>query len=131
MLRTSIDRLRAGRRDDRGFTLIELLIVIIILGVLAAIVVFSVRGITQNGEEAACKTEFRIVDTAIEAFYAETGAYPATATPVDRLEELVDGGFLKSVPDEYVTGVSAYDDNATPADTTDDTYPAATGPAAC
>src|SRR5690606_25697164 len=100
------DRLQAARREDRGFTLIELLIVIIILGVLAAIVVFSVRGITENGEQSACKTEFRIVDTAIEAYYAEKGSDPA-----DR-EALVTGGFLKSEPDEYVTGIGA-DNEAT------------------
>ncbi|KRA37628.1 MULTISPECIES: prepilin-type N-terminal cleavage/methylation domain-containing protein [unclassified Nocardioides] len=94
MLRT-LDR----RRNDNGFTLIELLIVIIILGVLAAIVVFSVRGITENGEQAACKTEFRIVDTAIEAFYAENGTEPANTAA------LVSGGFLKSEPDEYVTSI--------------------------
>ncbi len=43
-MRRTIDRLQAARREDRGFTLIELLIVIIILGILAAVVVFSVRG---------------------------------------------------------------------------------------
>ncbi len=99
MFRSAIDRLQAARRDQRGFTLIELLIVIVILGILAAVVVFSVRGITDNGEQAACKTEFRIVDTAIEAFYADRGTDPAD------LDELVSEGFLKSAPDEYVTGI--------------------------
>lgn len=89
----TLARLRAARRDDRGFTLIELLIVIIILGVLAAVVVFSVRGITDNSEEAACKTEIRIVETAIEAYYAENTAYPAT------VGGLVPGGFLRANPE--------------------------------
>lgn len=66
------------RKNDDGFTLIELLIVIIILGVLAAIVVFSVRGITNNSKQVACETEIGTVETAIEAFYADTNAYPAT-----------------------------------------------------
>ncbi|MGW5532330.1 type II secretion system protein, partial [Streptomyces xanthochromogenes] len=43
--------LRARRQD--GFTLIELLVVIVILGVLAAIVVFSVRGIGDKGHKSA------------------------------------------------------------------------------
>ncbi|MFC7502846.1 prepilin-type N-terminal cleavage/methylation domain-containing protein [Nocardioides sp. GCM10030258] len=98
MLRT-IDRLRAARRDNRGFTLIELLIVIIILGVLAAVVVFSVRGITNNAAESACKTEFRTVETAIEAYYADGLGDPAN------LQDLVDEGFLKAVPTDYVTGL--------------------------
>ena len=35
---------------DQGFTLVELLIVIVILGILATIVVFAVRGITDQGQ---------------------------------------------------------------------------------
>ena len=92
MLRT-IDRLRAARNDQRGFTLIELLVVIIILGVLAAVVVFSVRGISDNSEEAACKTELRTVETAIEAYYAENNSYPTT------IGGLVPGGFLRAAPE--------------------------------
>lgn len=97
-MRRTIDRLQAARREDRGFTLIELLIVIIILGVLAAVVVFSVRGITNNSEEAACKTEVRTVETAVEAAYAELGNYPAD------VDALVAGGFLRAAPDGATTG---------------------------
>src|SRR5688572_9761497 len=61
-----INRARDARRQDNGFTLIELLIVIVILGVLAAIVVFSVRGITDTGEEAACEANYKTALTAIE-----------------------------------------------------------------
>ena len=79
-MRPTLDRLSAARRDQRGFTLIELLIVIIILGVLAAIVVFSVRGITNTGDEAACKANEKTAQTALEAYYAndDTGSYPAS-----------------------------------------------------
>lgn len=110
-MRATIDRFRAARRDQSGFTLIELLIVIIILGVLAAVVVFSVRGITNNSEEAACKTEFRIVNTAIEAYYAENGTYDgdlaAAGTQKLALAALVDAGLLQSAPTEYVTDTTA------------------------
>lgn len=61
----------------KGFTLIELLVVIVILGVLGAVVVFSVRGVTNNSKTASCKTEKRTIATAVEAYYAEAGSYPA------------------------------------------------------
>ncbi|QSR25787.1 pilus assembly protein PilA [Nocardioides aromaticivorans] len=91
-MRRTIDRLQVARREDRGFTLIELLIVIIILGVLAAIVVFSVRGITDRGDKAACKANLSTLQTASEAYYAKNNAYAADAAA------LVSGGFLQSDP---------------------------------
>lgn len=80
MLSSAVNRARAARRDDKGFTLIELLIVIVILGVLAAVVVFSVRGITDRGDTSACRANLATTETAIEAFVAQspTGAYPAS-----------------------------------------------------
>ncbi len=57
--------------QDKGFTLVELLIVIVILGILATVTVFAVRGITDKGQENACDVEQRTLDTAIEAFYAQ------------------------------------------------------------
>ncbi|MEQ6900026.1 prepilin-type N-terminal cleavage/methylation domain-containing protein [Nocardioides sp. YIM 152588] len=86
-----LDRLRAARRDQAGFTLIELLIVIVILGVLAAVVVFSVRGINDTGEAAACEANVSTAETAVEAFYAQNGSNPAS------LAALVPD-FLKSDP---------------------------------
>jgi len=78
--------------QDKGFTLIELLIVIVILGILATVTVFAVRGITDTGQENACAVEARTLDTAIEAFYATNQADP---TGVGDLSP----DFLKSAPD--------------------------------
>ena len=64
---------------EQGFTLIELLVVIAILGILAAVVVFSVNGITARGHAAACSTEVSTVQTALEAYNAQNGNYPAVA----------------------------------------------------
>jgi general secretion pathway protein G len=58
---------------DEGFTLVELLIVIVILGILATIVVFAVRGITDQGQTSACKATAKTYEVAIEAYYANYG----------------------------------------------------------
>jgi general secretion pathway protein G len=70
-------------REEAGFTLIELLIVIVILGILAGVVVFSVGGITDRGNVAACKTDLSTVTVAVEAFRAKspTGVYPPNLDP--------------------------------------------------
>lgn len=72
--------IQRARENHSGFTLIELLIVIVILGVLAGIVVFAVSGITDKGQTSACKSDYKEVETAIEAYYANstTGTYPQT-----------------------------------------------------
>jgi prepilin-type N-terminal cleavage/methylation domain-containing protein len=64
-------------REEEGFTLIELLIVIVILGVLAAIVVFSVAGINDTSKVSACKADYKNIEIATEAYYAQNHSYPS------------------------------------------------------
>lgn len=98
---------RRSQPGEAGFTLIELLVVIIILGILAAVVVFSVGGIDDRGEESACAIDDRTLRTAAEAFYADNNVYPATTTPVDDWETGVNdntdtGGGPPSLIDQAV-----------------------------
>jgi prepilin-type N-terminal cleavage/methylation domain-containing protein len=78
-------RIHAARKVDGGFTLIELLIVIVILGVLAGVVVFSVQAISNRGANAACETDKKSVASAAAAYYADhANTWPAAAdTPFD------------------------------------------------
>lgn len=66
---------RHSKFGDDGFTLIELLIVIVILGVLAAVVTFSVSGITDTGQTSACKSDRQAVVTAEEAIRARSDVH--------------------------------------------------------
>jgi len=89
---------RQQRHRDQGFTLVEILIVLVVLGIMATVVVTSVRGITNRGEEDSCQQEARVLATAIEAYFAESGgdSIPATGAGVDRFERtLKDQGYLR------------------------------------
>ncbi|MEM8621547.1 MAG: prepilin-type N-terminal cleavage/methylation domain-containing protein [Actinomycetota bacterium] len=58
------------KKRDQGFTLEELLIV---LGILARVTVFAVRGITDQGEESACNADVKTLQTAVESYFAQEG----------------------------------------------------------
>lgn len=80
-----LQKLRAAKAEESGFTLVELLIVIAILGILAGVVVFSVAGIQNNSQTAACNAEASTVKAAEEAYYVKNKVYGAagalTASP--------------------------------------------------
>jgi prepilin-type N-terminal cleavage/methylation domain-containing protein len=61
-------------QQDRGFTLVELLIVIVILGILATVTVFAVRGIADKGQTSACAADQKVLEVAVETYYANGGA---------------------------------------------------------
>lgn len=93
-MRQRLRAVRAQRGNDGGFTLTELLIVIVILGVLTGIVVFAVGAFTDRGEVAACNADKRSVESALEAFRAQTGAYPTD----NNWTALTTGGYLRTAP---------------------------------
>ena len=81
-----------AEKQDKGFTLVELLIVIVILGILATVTVFAVRGITTQGQDSACKATQKTYQVAIEAFYAQNG----TALGHPTGAALVTAGLIRS-----------------------------------
>lgn len=78
---------------DAGFTLIELLIVIVILGILAAIVVFAVGSTRGDAVANSCKTDVKSVELAAEAYYTKNGSYPTMSS-----SSLPTGSLLKTYP---------------------------------
>ncbi|MCX5897168.1 MAG: prepilin-type N-terminal cleavage/methylation domain-containing protein, partial [Proteobacteria bacterium] len=64
------------RRREQGFTLIELLIVIIILGLLAALVAPRMFGKVGSAKQKTAKAQIELFCTAIDTFRLDMGRFP-------------------------------------------------------
>ncbi len=64
---------REAGDPDAGFTLIELLIVIVVLGILAATVIFALGGVTGQSAQAACNSDAKSVEVAAQAYISNNG----------------------------------------------------------
>ncbi len=94
----------SAQNRRRGFTLIELLLVLVILGILAAIVVPKFSGRTEQARITAAQTQISSFSTALDAFEVDNGYFPKGR---NGLEDLVTqprdaqnwkGPYLKEVP---------------------------------
>jgi prepilin-type N-terminal cleavage/methylation domain-containing protein len=87
MSKYSIMKIRNHDNSGKGFTLIEILVVVVILGILAAIVIVQVADAGEDAERVAFITSGRTFAEAAKRFHLDHGAYPNDTTP----GELPDG----------------------------------------
>lgn len=62
---------------QRGFTIVELLIVIVVIGILAAITIVAFNGVQQRGRDSERTSDVKQLKKSLEMFYAENNYYPA------------------------------------------------------
>ncbi len=67
-------------KNKKGFTLIELLVVIAIIGILATLAVVALQQARKNARDAKRIADVKQMQTALELYFNDWQAYPATVT---------------------------------------------------
>lgn len=73
-------------KNKKGFTLVELIVVMVILGMLAALVFPKFISKVGKGKVSAAKTQIELLGQALDQFRMETGRYPTTQEGLNALQ---------------------------------------------
>ena len=72
---------------SRGFTLIEILVVIIVLGLLAALVGPRILGRVSEAKTATARTQIELLGLALDNYRLDNGSYPTSEQGLEALQE--------------------------------------------
>ncbi|HZP12152.1 MAG TPA: type II secretion system major pseudopilin GspG [Nevskiaceae bacterium] len=73
------------RRRNAGFTLIEIMVVVVILGILAAVVVPNIMSKPEDARVAAAKQDIRAIEAALNMYKLDNFYYPSTQQGLEAL----------------------------------------------
>jgi general secretion pathway protein G len=87
-----------SRRTRTGFTIIELVVVMAVIGLLLTIAAPRYLDSLDRGKDRVAEYNAAQLRKAIDQYFSDRGTYP------DRLEELVERRYLRSLPSNPYTG---------------------------
>jgi len=116
-----MERVPNGRdrlRGRAGFTLLEIMVVIVILGLLAALVVPKLIGRTEEAKRTQTRIQIKNLEQALQLFKLDNGFYPGTEQGIEALVRAPEigrvpknyrkGGYLDRVPKDPWGNVYVY-----------------------
>lgn len=99
---------RHGRHADSGVTLIEMMVVLVIIGIVAALIVPNVIGRPDEARRSVAIADLRTIAASLEIYRLDNRSYPTTQQGLSALSTMpadppipvnwVAGGYLPNVP---------------------------------
>ncbi len=89
--------LKHNSTPESGFTLVELMVVMLIIGVLAAIAIPSYVASVKNAKEAVLKEDLHVMRNAIDSYTMDKQKAPQS------MDDLVQSGYLRELPKDPMT----------------------------
>ncbi|RYD50381.1 MAG: prepilin-type N-terminal cleavage/methylation domain-containing protein [Sphingobacteriales bacterium] len=104
-------------RNTRGFTIVELLIVIVVIGILAAITIVAFNGIQDRAKFAQKRSDLTTIDKAVKMYYADNGNYPPIASGGYTYQRgaSTDNDFIPGLVPKYIAKLPSITDGPTAA----------------
>ncbi|RZM11724.1 MAG: prepilin-type N-terminal cleavage/methylation domain-containing protein [Pedobacter sp.] len=102
-------------QKQKGFTIVELLIVIVVIGILAAITIVAFNGIQTRGYDGRRTSDVSNVKKALELYKADEGQYPAacgadnSGCQVSALSSFLVPKYIASLPQDPKSPARSYD----------------------
>jgi prepilin-type N-terminal cleavage/methylation domain-containing protein len=87
-----------------GFTFIEMVMVIVVMGILLGIAIPVYQAQVRISRESVLKHNLAILRERLDQFKADRNKYPSG------LQELVEAGYLREIPEDPMTGVEEWEE---------------------
>lgn len=98
-------RVRKSRAMQRGFTLIEIMVVVVIIGILAALIAPNIIGRDDQARVTAARSDLNAVSQALDMYKMDNFRYPTTdmglqalVTQPPEAKNWPQGGYLPAMP---------------------------------
>jgi prepilin-type N-terminal cleavage/methylation domain-containing protein len=95
------------KQKTSGFTIVELLIVIVVIGILAAITIVAYNGIQSRSNSAKVQQDLKSMQKLVELYKAENGSYPSSGGAWSYSSSSPDG-FIPSVVPTFASSLPRF-----------------------